>query len=588
MNERYTKLFALPENLYTESAPVVIAAGALLKDNQTGKILAQIKYKNISSKIIKAVKVAVRAFDVSGTEIESVAEYQYLDLSAARDTEFGQKNAILLPNAVTRSFSCECKSIIFADGTSWEETGAEWTPLAEPKLLTQKLGGLAAQYQRETIGNAQFVTTDDRDLWICACGAINRQDEEKCHTCRSEKSALLAALDTDILKKHNEDYNKAKAEQEAKQAAETKIKKAKTKKISIIAAACAVVVIAAIVVIAQIVVPPSKYNSAVALMNEGKYEEALKEFEDLSGYKDSADMISETKYQWAISLLGNDDQDAYEIFIALGDYKDCQEYLDKFELYLVEECSDSYSAGLSYVITYEYDDNNNLILSTTEYDTSSSTTVYEYSDDNVLIKSTYASENSNGTTSTIVREYDEYGNIIRQAFNDSSLSSSTTTSTTTNSYTYYENGKPKTCETCETVIFKFKNTIKNTRRSFYTYDENGGYSKEIRSTAGEIIANYQLECDSHGNAISYKKVKDGEIIDIEYACSNTYDENGNLTEKKYLTYDENGNLTKEKDLHGYTYKWEYDENNLVRDQYIYKGDKEIQHITYMYGYFYTK
>lgn len=580
MSERYTKLFALPENLYTESAPVVIAAGALLKDNQTGKILAQIKYKNISSKIIKAVKVAVRAFDVSGTEIESVAEYQYLDLSAARDTEFGQKNAILLPNAVTRSFSCECKSIIFADGTSWEETGAEWTPLAEPKLLAQKLGGLAAQYQRETIGNAQFVTTDDRDLWICACGAINRQDEEKCHTCRSEKSALLAALDTDILKKHNEDYNKAKAEQEAKQAAEIKIKKAKTKKISIIAAACAVVVIAAIVVIAQIVVPPSKYNSAVALMNEGKYEEALKEFEDLSGYKDSADMISETKYQWAISLLGNDDQAAYEIFIALGDYKDCQEYLDKFELYLVEEYSDSdpyYGSG-SCVITYEYDDNNNLILSTstTEYASLSatvSTTVYEYSDDNVLIKSTDASEYSNGTTSTIVREYDEYGNVIRQAINASSLPSSTTT----NSYTYYENGKPKTRR--ETVIFQ--DGQKGTT-TFYTYDENGGYSKEIRSTAGEIIANYQLECDSHGNAISYKKVKDGEIIDIEYEYSNTYDENGNLTEQKHLTYDENGNLTGD-----YTYKWEYDENNLVRDQYIYSGDKEMHHTTYMYGYFYT-
>lgn len=46
MNERYTKLFALSENLYTEGAPVVITARALLKDNQTGKILAQLKLKN--------------------------------------------------------------------------------------------------------------------------------------------------------------------------------------------------------------------------------------------------------------------------------------------------------------------------------------------------------------------------------------------------------------------------------------------------------------------------------------------------------------------------------------------------------------
>jgi len=37
MNERYTRVFSLPENLYATGSPVVIAAGALLKDNQTGK-----------------------------------------------------------------------------------------------------------------------------------------------------------------------------------------------------------------------------------------------------------------------------------------------------------------------------------------------------------------------------------------------------------------------------------------------------------------------------------------------------------------------------------------------------------------------
>lgn len=604
MSERYQKLFALSENLYAESAPLLIAAGALLKDNQTGKVLAQIKFKNISAKTIKAVKVSVKAYDVSGAELQGVAEHQYLDLSAARDTEFGQKNAIILPDKVTRSFTCECKSVIFSDGTNWEAGGAEWKPLIQPQALQKRLGGLSAQYKRDIVKQAQFVVTDDRDLWICTCGAINRQSEAKCHACHGEKTALLAALDMEALKNHNAEHNRAEAERKEKEAAEATKKRAKTKKISIISAACAVVVIAAIVVITQVVVPSGKYNSAVALMNEGKYqeaiaifseldgygdsrikideaknekeyqeainllnngnfEEALKEFEDLSGYKDSADMLSETKYQWAISLLGNDDQDAYEIFISLGDYKDCQEYLDKFELYLVEEDGDSYSGGFaSSVRTYEYDDNH-LILSTLEYDTSLTTTVYEYSDDNVLIKSTDTYENSNGITSTTVKEYDEYGNVISEAFNNSSG----TSSTTTNSYTYYENGKPKTRET---VIFQ--DGQKGTT-TFYTYDENGGYSYEMRSATGEITANYQLECDSHGNVISCKELKDGKIIDIEYECSNTYDGNGNLTEQKYS--------------HGYTYKWEYDENNLVTDQYIYSGDEKMYHTTYMYGYFYT-
>lgn len=39
MSERYLKLFSLEENLYIPGSPVLIAAGALLKDTQTGRIL---------------------------------------------------------------------------------------------------------------------------------------------------------------------------------------------------------------------------------------------------------------------------------------------------------------------------------------------------------------------------------------------------------------------------------------------------------------------------------------------------------------------------------------------------------------------
>ena len=45
MSERYAKLSHLPENLYMEGSPVIIAAGALLKDNQTGRVIAQLKLR---------------------------------------------------------------------------------------------------------------------------------------------------------------------------------------------------------------------------------------------------------------------------------------------------------------------------------------------------------------------------------------------------------------------------------------------------------------------------------------------------------------------------------------------------------------
>ena len=75
MSERYSKLFSLPENLYTTGAPVVIAAGALLKDNQSGNVLAQLKLQNINSQTIKAATVQIFPMDTAGDAIDESITY---------------------------------------------------------------------------------------------------------------------------------------------------------------------------------------------------------------------------------------------------------------------------------------------------------------------------------------------------------------------------------------------------------------------------------------------------------------------------------------------------------------------------------
>ena len=95
--KRYSNLFRLPDKLYTQGSPILIAAGALLKDNQTGNILAQIKFCSLSNKGIKAVKVRIRAFDVVGAEIQGISEYQYLDLSAPATRNLDKKQPFHCP-----------------------------------------------------------------------------------------------------------------------------------------------------------------------------------------------------------------------------------------------------------------------------------------------------------------------------------------------------------------------------------------------------------------------------------------------------------------------------------------------------------
>ena len=111
MSQRYTRLFALPGCLCSRSAPAAILAGALLKDNETGEILAQLKLKNVQEKPIKALTISLQALDTAGQKLGSPVPYHYLDLSIPQDGEFGQKDAIVLPHVAP----C-CRTGLSAEG----------------------------------------------------------------------------------------------------------------------------------------------------------------------------------------------------------------------------------------------------------------------------------------------------------------------------------------------------------------------------------------------------------------------------------------------------------------------------------------
>jgi len=191
MSERFTRLFALQENQYAAGAPVVISAGALLKDNQTGKVLAQLKLQNIDQRTIKAATVSVYPLDTSGDPLGEAVCHQYLDLSAERDTDFGQKSAIALPDATTRAFTVAVDRVVFSDNSNWNSVGAAWEPLSAPKPLSD-LGDseLIKQFHIEYGSNCKNLPLEQKDLWHCSCSALNHTHEEQCHRCGQTLFAL--------------------------------------------------------------------------------------------------------------------------------------------------------------------------------------------------------------------------------------------------------------------------------------------------------------------------------------------------------------------------------------------------------------
>ena len=359
MSERYSRLFTLPENLYAVGSPVVIAAGTLLKDNQTGKIVAQLKLRSISDKVINAVKVSLNLFDTAGKSIGDAVEYDYLDLNQSRDSEFGQKRPIHVSESKARSYMPAITEVVFADRTTWTASNAEWKSLPSQKTLDAVLrdSELVKQYRIAVGSNYSYYPLEERDLWYCTCGALNRQGEN-CHAC-GRTLFELQTIDPDQLAKEKDArvaQEKAAAEEKAaaqKAAAEEKAAaqkaaaeaaKKKTAKILKIVIPAVCVVIAFVILLNSVIIPSCKYNNAVALMDAGQYEEAIAAFEAVDGYKDSADMIiaCETaildgKYNEAVALMkAGQYEGAIAAFDALDGYKDSADLIDTCETAILD------------------------------------------------------------------------------------------------------------------------------------------------------------------------------------------------------------------------------------------------------------
>lgn len=391
MSERYSKLFTLPENLYATGSPVVIAAGALLKDNQTGKVLAQLKLRNIGKKTIKAATVCVEPLDTVGQPLGEPVTYQYLDLHADRDADFGQKAPVALPDSATRSFDVSVVQVIFTDNVIWNADSEEWKPLNRPQPL-DALGDseLAKQFRIEYGGGCENLLLEQKDLWYCVCGGVNRQEEGNCHKCGKALSELQA-IDMDNLRKAKEE--RVTKEKEKAEAAQSKAKK--NAKILAFSTCCIAVLAVAAIIISGMVKKSNDYNTAIAYVDEGAYDkaialfvalddykdsaewiqkanneklysqavtslecgdfdDAISGFSDLGEYRDSAEKLEEAqmgkKYQYAISLLDSNatQEDAYYIFLELSDYKDAMTYADDFLLLPVLKTYSSYIHELKY------------------------------------------------------------------------------------------------------------------------------------------------------------------------------------------------------------------------------------------------
>lgn len=411
-----TVVYELKENLYREGCPVLLLGGAMLQSmefapSEDGTISEKkmqrivLRFRSIDPRPLASVYVDIHAFDVLNREVEVVREKRYLLPFLHRDEEFGAEESIPVVESAV-SFSVAIRRVDFEGDEQWNGSGSilfENLPpiqtieekLEDAKLLEQFRRDFNGHISENGRGQAAFVPGEYKDLWFCACGEINRADEEQCFACGAAYAPQHELIeDEEQIKKNLEAHEKAVAEQaekerleaerraaEEKAAAEERARLAaeeqaaaeararrRKRRIKIFFAISIPLVAAAVVfayIYINIMLPQQNYDNAVAMLENGEYDEAeaafalmaeenyedsytrLKEieylrgeelmksgdwedaitrFEASNGYPGAAEGIEEANYQLAVAVMESGDYaGALEAFEPLGDYKDLAE-----------------------------------------------------------------------------------------------------------------------------------------------------------------------------------------------------------------------------------------------------------------------
>lgn len=214
MGGRFETLYQLAHNLYKPGAPVVVSAGTLLKDTKTGSIIAQLKFQCMSVDTIRALKIAINAYDISGKPITGVEEYSYLDLDIQRGDFFGSDKAIVMPSRVTRSIKIEQITVI-SDTGLYELHGSDLQPIGSLQTLHTTLGNLdlVTQYQIDTGTTGIYAPKIIGNLWTCTCGTPN--SAPVCAHCGAIREKVFGAFSPELLAQHYRlRLNAAKKEKE--------------------------------------------------------------------------------------------------------------------------------------------------------------------------------------------------------------------------------------------------------------------------------------------------------------------------------------------------------------------------------------
>ncbi len=307
-------------------------------------------------------------------------------------------------------------------------------------------------------------------------------------------------------------------------------------------------------------------KAAIALIDEGKYEEAYELLKTLEGDKDAEKYLSKFRFM-PIGVRCHEGEDLYHSTAILGennlpskviwvDIKHGQESTQVYEYKFnskgkISEIKNTYAENTHYD-RFTYDAKGNLIKALEIYaDGGESSFDYTYDASGNKITSVYTLKD--GRQWTYNWTYDSKGNLIKEGYTQGGPHDSY-------EYTYDENGnKIKELHTDPYGIERLT-TLE------YTFDEKG--NPKVVKVVSTDTRFFNYSYDANGNLLSESCQKNGEDV---WRYTYSYDENGNCLKETFQAYGGEE----------HTYDYTYDENgNLIKEVRTENGESE----TYIYKY----
>lgn len=217
MGDRFTKLYEVKSNQYDEKAKIIVEAGQLLCDTLTNNVFVLLKLKTVRKENVKGVKIALTGYNVEGAAVEE-KEYSYLDMIVEINQSFGAKTPVYFDNRLIRSFKVKIIDVVTENGEVVFGV-EELKKLPETTLLKDYFGKdeYAKEYNRLVGNRGTCVPMKCGYLWLCSCGKYNSIGDENCYSCGTTFEKELQYLDREFVassyveriekEKRDSDYN---------------------------------------------------------------------------------------------------------------------------------------------------------------------------------------------------------------------------------------------------------------------------------------------------------------------------------------------------------------------------------------------